>query len=252
MPVIKTEQHKHTLWATINRPNSRNAVNFEVIHALEQILDQLENDDSILTFVLRGEGDQSFISGGDLKEFHTLETAEEAKPMARRMLNIYQRLEQLPCWTIACINGAAYGGGCETMLAFDFRIASGHATFGLTQGRFYLPPGWGGLTRLVERVGRSTALKWLAEAAVINAEDALRHKLIDRVVAKDELNDKTLEWAEQLSKNDRQYIDTLKKGALRLTEARWKAIEAELEPFAKFWEDERHQERVQKFLDRKS
>ena len=251
MPVLTTEKIDHTLWATINRPKSRNAVNFEVIEALEETLDLLEADDSILTFVLRGAGDQSFISGGDLKEFHTLKTAEEAKPMARRMLNIYQRLEQLPCWTIACINGAAYGGGCETMLAFDFRIASDHATFGLTQGRFYLPPGWGGLTRLVERVGRSTALKWLAEAAIIDTEEALKHKLIDKVVEKEKLNQKTQEWADQLSKNDREYIGTLKKGALHLAEARWKAIEAELEPFSRFWEHEQHQKRVQKFLDRK-
>ena len=248
---ILTEYYKHGLWATINRPEVKNAINFEVIDQLEEIVHEIESDESIRSFVLSGTGNESFISGGDLKEFHTLKTAEEAKPMARRMLNIYQRLEQLPCWTIACINGAAYGGGCETMLAFDFRIASNHATFGLTQGRFYLPPGWGGLTRLVERVGRSTALKWLAEAAVIDAEEALKNKLVDRVVAKDELDSKTLKWAEQLSKNDRQYIDTLKKGALRLTEARWKAIEAELEPFSKFWEDKRHQNRVQKFLDKK-
>lgn len=251
MAIIETQRHNNTLWSTINRPDSRNAVNFKVIEELEQTLDQLEADDSILTFVMRGEGNDSFISGGDLKEFHNLKTAEEAKSMARRMHSIYQRLEQLPCWTIACINGAAYGGGCETMLAFDFRIASNHATFGLTQGRFYLPPGWGGLTRLVERAGRSTALKWLAEAAVIDAQEALKHKLIDRMVPKEKLNEQTLEWAEQLSKNDRQYIDALKKGALRLTEARWKAIEAELEPFTKFWEDDRHRERVQNFLDKK-
>lgn len=238
------------MWATINRPKSRNAINFALMDALEETLNILEADNSIRTFVLSGtEG--HFISGGDLKEFHTIKTAEEAKPMAQRMLSIYERLEDLPCWTLACINGAAYGGGWETMLAFDFRIAAEEAVFGFTQGKFYLPPGWGGLTRLVERIGRSTALKWLAEAAVIDSKTALQHHLIDRITSSENLVNDTWNWSEKLSHNDRDYIGTLKQGALHLTEARWKAIDAELDLFVKFWEDERHHQRVEKFLNRK-
>ncbi|MGK7370801.1 MAG: enoyl-CoA hydratase/isomerase family protein, partial [Candidatus Halalkalibacterium sp. M3_1C_030] len=152
MSILKIEEKKHTYWAAINRPDSRNALNFAVMDALEETLDRIESDNSVRAFVLSGTRDH-FISGGDLKEFHTIKTAEEAKPMAKRMLSLFKRIEKLPCWTIACINGAAYGGGWETMLAFDFRIASNKATFGFTQGKFYLPPGWGGLTRLVEKVG---------------------------------------------------------------------------------------------------
>ena len=250
MNILKIEQQKSTLWASIDRPKSRNAINFALMDALEETLDKLESDDSIRTFVLSGTG-KHFISGGDLREFHTIKTAEEAKPMAKRMHSLYKRIEKLPCWTIACVNGAAYGGGWETMLAFDFRIASEEAVFGFTQGKFYLPPGWGGLTRLVERVGRSTALKWLAEAAVVDSQTALSHHLIDKVSSKDQLRDNTWAWAEELSHNDRDFIQTLKQGALELTEARWKAINEELDDFAKFWEDERHQDRVEKFLNRK-
>lgn len=250
MNILKIEQKNSILWASINRPKSRNAINFALMDALEEILDKLEQDDSIRTFILSGTGSH-FISGGDLREFHTIKTAEEAKPMAKRMRSLYKRIEILPCWTIACINGDAYGGGWETMLAFDFRIASEEAVFGFTQGKFYLPPGWGGLTRLVERVGRSTALKWLAEAAVIDSDTALSHHLIDKISNDDKLEENTWKWAEKLSHNDRDFIKTLKHGALRLTEARWKAINEELDDFAKFWEDERHHERVEKFLNRK-
>lgn len=249
MSILKVEQKKHTLWATLNRPPSRNAINFAVMEALESTLDRLESDTSIRAFVFSGTGDH-FISGGDLREFHTLKTAEEVIPMAQRMLSIYKRLEKLPCWTIACINGASYGGGWETMLAFDFRIASEDAVFGFTQGKFYLPPGWGGLTRLVEKVGRSRALRWLAEAAVIDAGTAVQHTLIDRAVAGEILKEETWNWAEKLSHNDRDFIDTLKKGAMRFNEARWKAIAGELEDFSSFWEDERHHQRVEKFLNR--
>lgn len=251
MNILNIKQQKFTLWATINRPKSRNAINFDLMDRLEETVDRLEKDESIRTFVLSGTGNH-FISGGDLREFHTIKTAEEAKPMAKRMLSLYKRIENLPCWTIACINGAAYGGGWETMLAFDFRIASEDAVFGFTQGKFYLPPGWGGLTRLVERVGRSTALKWLAEAEVVDSQSALSHHLIDKVSSGNELKSTTWKWAEKLSHNDRDFIDTLKQGALKFAEARWKAIHEELDHFTKFWEDERHQERVEKFLNRKN
>lgn len=240
-----------TLWATLDRPEAMNSVNFEVMAELEKIMDRIENEDGIRTFVFSGGGSKMFVSGGDLKEFHQLRTADEAGQMSRRMHAILERIETAPCWTIACINGDAYGGGCEMMLAFDFRMASSEASFGFTQGRFYLPPGWGGLTRLVEQVGRSTALRWLAETAVIDADTALTQKLIDRMAKQDELREKVLEWAAVLGKNDRDYIDVLKQGARRLGEARRKAIAAELKPFCRFWEDERHHRRVQEFLNRK-
>lgn len=251
MSELTIEQRNHLCRAVIDRPGSRHAINFAVMDALEELLDKLENDSNIRCLILSSTGNEAFISGGDLREFHTLKTAEEAKPMARRMLSILKRIEQLPCWTIASISGAAYGGGCEIMLAFDFRIASGEATFGFTQGKFYLPPGWGGLTRLVERVGRSTALRWLAEAAIIDAETALEHKLVDRVTTKETLAEQTATWAKKLTKNDRAFIDNLKRGAMKVSRARWEAIASELESFAQFWESDLHEQRVQKFLERR-
>ena len=251
MSVLKIEQKNHICLAAINRPSSYNAINFEVMEGLERLLDNIETNNDVRCFILTGKGGEAFISGGDLKEFHTIKTAEEARPMARRMMDILERIEKLPCWTIASVNAPAYGGGCEIMLAFDFRIASRQATFGFTQGKFYLPPGWGGLTRLVERVGRSTALRWLAEARIVDPRTALDHRLIDRLVASDKLREKTMEWAKEISKNDRTFIKNLKEKAMELTEARWEAIESELDSFPQFWESELHEQRVQKFLDRR-
>ena len=251
MSTVKIEQNNHICQATIDRPESHNAINFEVMNELETLLDKLEQDSTTRCFILSGSGQETFVSGGDLREFHTIKTAEEAKPMARRMLAILKRIEKLPCWTIAAINGAAYGGGCEMMLAFDFRMAAPHATFGFTQGKFYLPPGWGGLSRLVEKVGRSTALLWLAEAKIVDARTARRHDLIDYIIESSDWKNELLERAQNLTKNDRPFIKNLKKGAMRITEARWEAIEAELDTFAKFWESDLHEKRVEKFLNRK-
>ena len=249
--VLKVEKKKRVCRAVIDRPSSHNAINFAVMDALENLLDELESDREIRCFILTGAANEIFVSGGDLKEFHTIKTAEEAKPMAKRMLSILKRIEELPCWTIAAVNGAAYGGGCEIMLAFDFRIASEEAVFGFTQGKFYLPPGWGGLTRLVEKVGRSTALRWLAEAKIIDAEKALEQDFIDRIVEEGELKKQSLHWARDLSHNDRNFIKNLKRGAMQLTKARWEAIDAELESFAQFWESDLHEQRVERFLNRK-
>jgi enoyl-CoA hydratase/carnithine racemase len=248
--ILRVEQKNHICRAVINRPKALNAINFEVMDELEQLLDQVETDNNTRCFILTGEGREAFISGGDLREFHTIKTAEEARPMAKRMMSILVRIEKLPCWTIAAVNGPAYGGGCEIMLAFDFRIASSEATVGFTQGKFYLPPGWGGLTRLVECVGRSTALRWLAEAKIIDSQTALNHRLINRIIAPDRFAEETMEWTQQITRNDRAFIQNLKQGAMRLTKARWKAIEAELDPFAEFWEHDLHHRRVEKFLER--
>lgn len=251
MSILKVEQKKFICRATIHRPQSHNAINFKVMDELENLLDDLESNSDIRCLILTGSGEQTFISGGDLREFHTIKTADEAKPMAKRMLSILTRLEKLPCWTIAAVNGAAYGGGCEIMLACDFRFAAPHATFGFTQGKFYLPPGWGGLTRLVEKVGRSTALLWLAEAKIVDAESALNHKLINHIIESDDFRESVQSSAKNLIKNDRAFIKNLKSGAMKLSQARWKAINAELDSFAEFWESKLHQERVEKFLNRK-
>lgn len=250
MSILKVELKNNICQAVINRPNTRNAINFELMEELEALLTEIESNETTRCLIVTGSGTEAFVSGGDLREFHAIKRAEEAKPMARRMLSILARIEKLSCWTIASINGPAYGGGCELMLAFDFRIASSEAAFGFTQAKFYLPPGWGGLTRLVERVGRSTALRWLAEAKIVDSQEALQHKLIDRITEPADLRAETLDWAEQLSKNDRSFIQNLKAGAMRLTRARWKAIEAELDSFAEFWESDLHQKRVKIFLDR--
>ncbi|HBX66937.1 MAG TPA: enoyl-CoA hydratase/isomerase family protein, partial [Balneolaceae bacterium] len=125
---------EHILWATINRPKARNAVDFDVIEKLEELVTPVEREDDIRVLILSGAGDQSFVAGGDLKKFHTIKSKDKAVEMSKRMHDLFNRIERLPCWTVACINGDAYGGGIELMLAFDFRISAPKVKFGFTQG----------------------------------------------------------------------------------------------------------------------
>lgn len=251
--MVLTQQRisNHILWAKINRPKARNAIDFEVMEKLEELVTEVEGDDEIRVLILSGTGDQSYVSGGDLKKFHTIKAKDEAVAKAERMQKLLSRIEQLPCWTITLINGDAYGGGIELMLAFDFRLSVPTAKFGFTQGRFYLVPGWGGLTRLVEKVGRAKALEWLGKFEVTEAHTVLAHGLIEQVLPGKAPENEVLEWADDLTKNDRNFIQILKQGAMRYSPQRKEALEAEVEPFSNLWVDEQHISRVEKFMNRK-
>lgn len=247
--MIQTEKiSEHILWAKIDRPDARNAINFQVIDQLESIVDELEQEDSeIRVFIFSGTGTKSFIAGGDLKEFHSITEENDAIKMSHRMQDLLNRIEQLPCWTLAFINGDAYGGGIEMMLAFDFILSASHSKFGFTQGRFYLTPGWGGLTRLIEKVGRSKALEWQAKAEVKKASDLIKENFLNDIIEEDNV----IDWTKDLIHNDRNFIRTLKNSATDISPSRLQKMRDEVEPFAKLWVHNNHTSRVERFMNKK-
>lgn len=235
--------------AVVDRPQVRNAIDFETMDALEELVDELEADAHARVLTLRGAGD-AFVSGGDLNVFRKLDDTEDVARMSRRMKRLLVRLEQLDCWTVACINGAAFGGGCEMALAFDFRIASAQARLGFVQARLAIPPGWGGLTRLVKLVGRSQALLWLGSAAIVGAEEAEAAGLVDDVAPPRKFAEHVDHLVERLADNSPELIDALKQGASRVaSQPRRQALQAELEPFCQLWGNDEHRRRLQQFLD---
>lgn len=237
---------QEVIWATINRPEARNAINFETISELENLVASIKENSQIRVFILSGSGTQSFIAGGDLKVFHSVVKKEAAIEVSKRMQQLFNNIEQLPCWNIAYVNGDAYGGGIETMMAFDFILSAEHAKFGFTQGRFYLTPGWGGLTRLIERVSRSKAIEWQAKAEVKTAHEMLENGFINSIASKREV----LEWAKPLTKNGRDFIQTLKANSNVACPKRLKRMTNEIEPFAELWVNENHTSRVEKFINK--
>jgi len=163
------------------------------------------------------------------------------------MVAILARIEALPCWTLACLNGDAYGGGTETLLAFDLRVASPNAHLGFTQSHFHLPPGWGGLTRLVEAVGASRAQYWLATGSVISAQEAHHAGLVHEVHA--HVRQAVERRAEKLALMEPELVQIIKDGVRRaITLPRHEAIATELEPFAKMWAGEEHHRRVKDWM----
>jgi len=241
---LRIEESDYVTTATIERPEAMNAVNFELMDRLEQLVEKLSHSDSVRLFILKG-SEGSFISGGDLREFHQLETAEEARSMTNRMLRLLDRIRNLPLWTVAAMNGATYGGGWEIAAAFDFRIAKRGISIGFTQGKFYLPPGWGGIASLKQLVPVQKALYWLASQSVISAEEAYQSGFVDELLESDTYDDSLAKLVKNLTSNDRQFIKYLKSSA------HFDGPDEEVTPFSLFWESEEHRDRVQAFLDRK-
>ena len=251
MAVVKVNKKKHIYWAEINRPETNNAIDFDVMALLEKTLDDIEKNGSTRVLIMSGAGQRFFASGGNIKEFSVLKTAEEGRQMAERMTAILHRLERGRFWTLASINGEVYGGGCELLLAFDFSIASKTATFAFSQASFGLPPAWGGITRLVERVGRSRALEWLGSNQVLTSEDAVNTGLINKLSITSELRRNTWEWALELARVEPDLIQELKNGSLGvLDRTREASFERELDRFAHFWATPQHHKKVAEFLKR--
>ena len=231
----------------INRPETRNAVNFALMDALEEQVLAAEQDNNLRVLVLTGTGN-SFISGGDLREFHQIKRGEDAKKMALRMIMLLDRIRALPCWTLAAVNGAAYGGGWEMLLAFDLRVASDRATFGFTQGKFYLPPGWGGLEALKQATGADRAAFLLASQSVIDAQEALQTGILHKIYPAAAFETDVHRLTRRLSMNDRAFIQVLKEGL----SADSHQHKPQTEWFSQFWESREHTRRVEDFLKKRS
>jgi enoyl-CoA hydratase len=235
---------------TLNRKEALNAVNYEVMTALESALDAVERDVEIRVLVFTAHG-ETFISGGDLKAFSGLKSASEGRMMATRMKSILNRIENLSCITVCLVNGDAYGGGCETALAFDQIWLRDTAKMGFTQANFALSPGWGGYTRLIERVGATTALRWLSERARVGESEGITTGLIDHVIPSSAYQESIDEHVRALTQTNHEVLLTLKKiKQYAMLEKRDALMTYESDHFERLWESDEHHARVDRFLSR--
>src|SRR5262249_49407599 len=165
---------------TVNRPDKLNALNERVIAELGQAIDAARNDATVAGVIVTGAG-RAFVAGADIAELeqHGVETM---KALARRGQDVFNRFESSPKPTIAAVNGFALGGGCELAMACHVRIASDTAKFGQPEVKLGLTPGYGGTQRLPRLIGKGRALQLLMTAEMIDAQEAFRVGLVNRVV----------------------------------------------------------------------
>lgn len=200
METILLEKKNGIAWVTLNRPDSMNAFNYDMIRELGETVEQLRIDPEVCVVVLTGSGDRALSVGADLKERKTL-TDVDVKRNLNKIGDVFTMIDQLPQPTIAMINGFAFGGGMELALACDFRFAAMSAVMGLTETGLAIIPGAGGTQRLPRLVGEAKALELILTAQRLSASDAALCGLVTRTVEDAVLKEETQAFADKILAN---------------------------------------------------
>jgi enoyl-CoA hydratase len=171
---------------TVNRPNKLNALNAIVIAELGDAVTRIETDSAVRGVIVTGAGTKAFVAGADVNEL-TEQGATGGRNRAVVGQRVFRRLEQCGKPVIAAVNGFALGGGCELAMSCHLRVASDTAKFGQPEVKLGIAPGYGGTVRLPRLVGRARALELLLTGEMIDAQEAYRIGLVNRVVSADRL-----------------------------------------------------------------
>ncbi|TMW73111.1 enoyl-CoA hydratase/isomerase family protein [Alteribacter natronophilus] len=246
---VEVRKEENLLWVTINRPEVKNAVDFDVADRLGEAVSQAESDPDISVMILQGKKG-IFCSGGDLTKFHSLRTEEEALSMLRPVSRLLKRIADLPVITVAYLNGHAVGGGCEIAASCDYRLSLPGSRTGFIQGTLAITTGWGGASFLKEKVPYTTALTMLGSARLFSAEEGKKIRWINKIVESDEeLRLWCSQWAHTGKEVIAAYKQTLRTEQERETLAA--SVDREVRRCAVLWEMDAHHEAVELFLSKR-
>jgi enoyl-CoA hydratase len=188
-PHVRFDVEGAIAFLTINRPEARNAMTWEMYEALVAACDAVDGNDAIRVFVIRSAGDKAFISGTDISQFTHFDTPEAPLAYERRMDAIIDRLERVRVPTIAQVQGVAAGGGCAIALACDMRVCAPEARFGVpvarTLGNCLSAANY---ARLVDLIGPARTKDIMFTARLIDAAEADVLGLVTRMAPQPELD----------------------------------------------------------------
>ncbi len=182
---IQFEVRENVATVTINRPKALNALSIQVLDELTAVFREIQQDEAIRAVIVTGAG-KAFVAGADIGEMSAMNTLD-ARVFAIKGHGLMNAIENIEKPVIAAINGYALGGGCELAMACDIRLASEKAKFGQPEVGLGLIPGFGGGLRLPRLVGDGMAKYLIFSADTIDAAEALRIGLVQKVVAPEQL-----------------------------------------------------------------
>lgn len=208
--LIEVQEDVGVVRLTLDRPKALNALNTALLTELDGVLAELELRDDLRAVLITGAGEKAFVAGADITEMRD-KTPEEARKFALKALTTLKRLEKLPVPVVALVNGFCLGGGCELALACDWAVASDNAIFGQPEVGLGVIPGFGGTQRLPRRVGPAMALDLVTTGRKIDAQEALRIGLVNRVVPQAELEAVAEELIKQLAGNGPRAVRSAKQ-----------------------------------------
>lgn len=196
---ILVESKGNILTISINNPEKLNSLNTSILREIDHCLSKLQDNTEVIVVIFTGIG-RAFAAGADIAEMKNM-TPEESSEYGKLGINVFRKIETLNKITIAAINGYALGGGCELALACDLRIASSKAIFGMPEVSLGVIPGFSGTQRLPRLVGPAKAKEIIYTANMINAEEASKIGLVNKVVDPNDLIEECSFLAEKIIKN---------------------------------------------------
>ncbi|MBI1937062.1 MAG: enoyl-CoA hydratase/isomerase family protein [Ignavibacteriales bacterium] len=195
---IKYEVRNRIAVVTINRPDKLNALNKSVLDELKECFTVIKTNDEVDVTIITGAGEKSFVAGADISELSKVDVVS-GKNFSEFGQQVFNLIERHGKPVIAAVNGFALGGGCELAMACHVRYASQNAKFGQPEVNLGIIPGYGGTQRLSKLVNSGLAAELILTGDLIDANEALRIGLVNKIFSLDQLMNKAIEAAEKIS-----------------------------------------------------
>ena len=209
--IVLTETRDRLGIITLNRPARLHAIDVPMLLALERAIDKLEADDDVRVIIVTGAGDKAFMAGGDIAGLNSRGGLAHYVEFSDLVHRVFRRFETSDKPTIAAVNGYALGGGMELMLATDIRILADTARVGLTEISLGLFPGGGGTQRMPRQIAPCVAKELMFTGDHIDAEQAVRLGLANRVVPKADLMQETIAFAARIAEKSPLVLKLMKR-----------------------------------------
>lgn len=211
--ILKIERIENIALVSINRPQAMNALNTRFFEEMDQAVAEFKLEPDLRAIIITGEG-KAFVAGADIAEMVN-KTAKEGSDFSARGQRTFSSFSTLDVPVIAAINGYALGGGLELAMGCDFRIASTKAKFGQPEVNLGLIPGFAGTQRLSRLIGMADALYLLMSAEMIGADEALRLKLVQKVVEPENLLETCFSIAKTIASKGPLAIKAIKQTTIQ-------------------------------------
>lgn len=251
MENILFEKKGHIGLVTISRPKALNALNSQTLKELNETLDLIAIDRDIYCMIITGAGEKAFIAGADIGEMKDMGVFD-ARSFGNLGNKVFRKIENMNIPVIAAVNGFALGGGCELALSCDIRIAAENAKFGQPEVSLGITPGFGGTQRLARVIGLGKAKEMIYTGTNINAEEANRIGLANKVVPLENLMEEAFKLADKIALNAPIAVQLCKAAINRGIETDIETgLNYETEVFAQCFSSEDQQAAMDAFVEKR-
>ncbi len=233
---------------TLNRPKELNALNFQLVSELANVLEELDRDEEIRCMVITGAGEKAFAAGADIKEM----SEKSAIEMLLGSFQTWERIRRVHKPLIAAIGGYALGGGCELAMHCDMIVASENARFGQPEITLGIIPGAGGTQRLARTLGKYRTMEMVLTGVQVTAQEMADHGLVNRVVPKGEHLSEAIKLAKEVAARGPIAVRLAKQAVLAAFETTLEeGLEMERKNFFLLFATEDMREGVRAFIEKR-